>query len=230
MILARLLAPVSVAAAFAATSAYFPSRCASPTAPQVDAPVRKAAPFVEKVTGLSFSDTLLTCGKSLKFVGAGDRKKAIIGPIAVNVYAVGLYVDEAAAKATAAKTPDAAQKLLVDSTFTKALKIVMARSVSSQKIGDALVEQIEPRVKGTDAPLDKFKSFFQDMQQLDKENEIIFTASGDTLAVQGPSGSQEFASKHLCNAMFDIYLGDDPVSTNGKKSMLDGFVALCLSG
>lgn len=33
-----------------------------------------------------------------QLVGAGDRKKAIVGPIAVNVYAVGLYVDEAGAK------------------------------------------------------------------------------------------------------------------------------------
>jgi hypothetical protein len=34
----------------------------------------------------------------LQFLGAGERKKAIIGPIAVNVYAIGLYVDSAAAK------------------------------------------------------------------------------------------------------------------------------------
>ncbi len=34
----------------------------------------------------------------MQFLGAGERKKAIIGPIAVNVYAIGLYVDSAAAK------------------------------------------------------------------------------------------------------------------------------------
>jgi hypothetical protein len=34
----------------------------------------------------------------LQFVGAGERKKAILGPIAVNVYAIGLYVEPVASK------------------------------------------------------------------------------------------------------------------------------------
>ena len=33
-----------------------------------------------------------------QFVGAGERRKAILGPIAVNVYAIGLYVDTTDAK------------------------------------------------------------------------------------------------------------------------------------
>lgn len=35
-------------------------------------------------------------------VGAGDRKKKIVGPVAVNVYAIGMYVDPVAAKAAGA--------------------------------------------------------------------------------------------------------------------------------
>lgn len=35
-------------------------------------------------------------------VGAGDRKKKIVGPVAVNVYAIGMYVDPVGAKAAGA--------------------------------------------------------------------------------------------------------------------------------
>eukprot|EP00961_Rhodomonas_salina_P201261 2714861-Rhodomonas_salina.3 len=35
----------------------------------------------------------------------------------------------------------------------------MHHPVPSQKIGDALAEQIEPRVKGTSAPMDSFKTY-----------------------------------------------------------------------
>ena len=34
-------------------------------------------------------------------------------------------------------------------------------------------------------------------------------------------------SAALCKAMFDIYLGDTPVSPNGKKAMAEGLLKLC---
>ena len=57
--------------------------------------------ITEPVTGIGFSATLTAGNETLTFVGCGDRKKAIIGPVAVNVYAVGLYVDADAAKGDA---------------------------------------------------------------------------------------------------------------------------------
>ena len=45
--------------------------------------------------------------------------------------------------------------------------------------------------------------------------------------VQVPTGTTEFASPALSRAMFDIYLGDSPVSPNGKQAMAEGLIKLC---
>jgi hypothetical protein len=44
-------------------------------------------------------------------VGAGDRKKKIVGPVAVNVYAIGMYVDPVGAKAAGAMVKQANKHL-----------------------------------------------------------------------------------------------------------------------
>lgn len=57
--------------------------------------------------------------------------------------------------------------------------------------------------------------------KLDAGNEIIFTQVGSTLKVQVPNAQKDFASAALCKAMFDIYLGDSPVSPKGKDAMAE---------
>ncbi len=63
-------------------------------------------------------------------MGAGERKKSIVGPVAVNVYAIGLYVDAGAAKAAGGGITDAnsAAQVLKAGTFPKTLRLVMART------------------------------------------------------------------------------------------------------
>lgn len=63
-------------------------------------------------------------------MGAGERKKKILGPVAVNVYAIGLYIDANAAKAAAASVSDAksAANVLKEGNFPKSLRLVMART------------------------------------------------------------------------------------------------------
>jgi len=189
--------------------------------------LRGGADVVEKVTGIKFADTISAGGKSLALMGCGDRKKAIVGPVAVNVYAIGLYVDAAAAKSASVSDSASAAKTLKEASYTKALKIIMARGVASQKIGDALAEALEPKVKGTDAPIADFKAFFGGLDKLDAGNEIVFTQVGSTLKVQVPKATKDFSSPALCKAMFDIYLGDTPVSPKGKDSMAEGLLKLC---
>jgi hypothetical protein len=66
----------------------------------------------------------------LQLMGAGERKKSIMGPVAVNVYAIGLYVDGGAAKSAGAGVTDAnsAAQVLKTGTFSKTLRLVMART------------------------------------------------------------------------------------------------------
>ena len=185
--------------------------------------------ITEPVTGIGFSATLTAGNETLTFVGCGDRKKAIIGPVAVNVYAVGLYVDADAAKGDAPAIlrsgAQAAARALQQGEYTKALKIIMARSVASDNIGNALAEALEPKVKGPE--LAEFKAFFAGLDKLNKGDQIVFSQVGSALKVQVPTGTTEFASPALSRAMFDIYLGDSPVSPNGKQAMAEGLIKLC---
>ena len=185
--------------------------------------------ITEPVTGIGFSATLTAGNETLTFVGCGDRKKAIIGPVAVNVYAVGLYVDADAAKGDAPAIlrsgAQAAARALQQGEYTKALKIIMARSVASDNIGNALAEALEPKVKGPE--LAEFKAFFAGLDKLNKGDQIVFSQVGSALTVQVPTGTTEFASPALSRAMFDIYLGDSPVSPNGKQAMAEGLIKLC---
>jgi hypothetical protein len=63
-------------------------------------------------------------------MGAGERKKSIVGPVAVNVYAIGLYVDASAAKAAGSGVTDtqSAAQVLKSGSFSKTLRLVMART------------------------------------------------------------------------------------------------------
>ncbi|EKX49882.1 hypothetical protein GUITHDRAFT_161963, partial [Guillardia theta CCMP2712] len=189
--------------------------------------LRGGSGFVEKHTGITFPETVKAGSKLLKFIGAGERKKAILGPVAVNVYAVGMYVDSDAAKAAAPKDEKSANKALLEGSYPKALKIVMARTVGAEKIGNALAESLEPRVKGTDAPLDAFKSFFGSMSKLETNNEIDFIQMGSDLQVSALGQKKTFSSAPLCKAMFDIYLGESPVSVHAKESMVAGLLKMC---
>lgn len=217
--LRALIVTLSLTAAFA-TSA---------SAPSVGLMrLRGGADFKDKATGILFPEHLKAGGSDLQFLGAGERKKAILGPVAVNVYAIGLYVDSAAAKRQATGIKDAAAvgPAILDGTYTKALRLVMARTVTADKIGDALADQLEPRLKGTDAPVDQFKAFFKSFKTLETNQEVIFTQHGSTLEVKAPSASTSLPSGPLCKALFDIYLGDKPVSTTAKASIADGLLKL----
>lgn len=58
--------------------------------------------------------------------------------------------------------------------------------------------------------------------------QVTFTQSGSTLIVEAPGSKKgNFNSGPLCKAMFEIYLGDKPVSENAKKSIIEGFKKLC---
>uniref|UniRef100_A0A7S0M1E9 Chalcone isomerase domain-containing protein n=1 Tax=Cryptomonas curvata TaxID=233186 RepID=A0A7S0M1E9_9CRYP len=186
--------------------------------------LRGGSDVKEAATGILFPKELVSGSNTLTFLGAGERKKAIFGPLAVNVYAIGLYVDSELAK-TAGPGADAAETLITGA-FPKALRLVMARAVSADKIGDALADQIEPRIKGTDAPLEEFKGFFKAMASLEAGQEILFAIDGAEMLVTAPGGTRAFESRALCDALLHVYLGEEPVSPTAKAAMVHGFVAL----
>ena len=72
---------------------------------------------------------------------------------------------------------------------------------------------------GTDA-LARFRGFFTD--ELASGTELLFgRARGDTLAVSiGGRPVGEIHNAALCWALFDVYLGKKPISSDGKKTVI----------
>ena len=68
----------------------------------------------------------------------------------VKVYAVGTYLDPLAMSAVKNSTPERIQDALLNPTYPRTIRIVMARGLSIQKYMDGIVESLEPRMQGMD--------------------------------------------------------------------------------
>lgn len=99
-------------------------------------------PTKEKQTGILFPP--LCNGMTL--AGVGVRVKYVF----VKVYAVGTYIDPIAMMAIKKDSKEAIEKALLDPTYPRTLRIVMNRGLSIDKYTAAIVESIEPRLKGND--------------------------------------------------------------------------------
>ena len=71
-----------------------------------------------------------------------------------------------------------------------------------------------------------------DMDEVTTGTEIVFScgpAGRLTTSVEGGE-RRPIDSRALCRALFDVYLGEDPVSDDGKRSVIAGFPGLLASG
>ena len=99
----------------------------------------------EKATGIAFP--ALCNGMAL--VGTGVRIKYMF----VKVYAVGTYMDPVAMMAVKKAGKDTIEKALLNPDYPRTIRIVMNRGLAIDKYTAAIVESLEPRMKGQD--LDK---------------------------------------------------------------------------
>jgi hypothetical protein len=164
----------------------------------------------------------------------------------VQVYAFGLYVD--APRATSALHAWAGRSArdleldpsfyreLLEGRFGMTLRLVMTRDVNGDDMAEAFDDALRPRVRraatelsmpGGEAALTRFRGYF-DVKELTRETELLFSwLPGGTLvtSVQGEVKG-EIHSVALSWALFDVYLGADPISKDGKKSLVSRFPEL----
>jgi hypothetical protein len=169
--------------------------------------------------------------------GMGIRTKTFLK---VKVYAFGLYVDrDAAAAALADWKGDMWNDLQKDDSFyaklltmevPMTLRLVMTRDVGGEDMAEAFDGALRPRVQavaaempGGDAALDQFRTYFS-VEEMTNGSELIFTCADGTLSssVKGEV-MDDIESPALCWALFDVYLGEDPVSKDGKKNVVQNF-------
>ena len=99
-------------------------------------------PTKEKATGILFPS--LCNGYTL--VGTGVRIKYMF----VKVYAVGTYMDAIAMMAIKKGSKEDMQRALLNPTYPRTIRIVMNRGLAIDKYTAAIVESLEPRMKGQD--------------------------------------------------------------------------------
>jgi len=158
----------------------------------------------------------------MSLAGVGVRVKYVF----VNVYAVGAYFDPIAMMAVKKGSKPDMEGALVDPTYPRTIRIVMNRGLSVDKFIHAIVEVIEPRLKGKNLDtLDQFKEIFPKVDLLEGD-EIELTIRGDTLLLKTGLGVGTIRSRPFTEAMCDVYFGKEPVSPTLKKDVLEGIPVL----
>jgi hypothetical protein len=171
--------------------------------------------------------------------GTALRDKTIFG---VDVYAYGIYLEPRAAQRILArwKGTDAA-KLAKDEEFyaalysgeplAKTLRMVFVRNVDGEDVAEAFEEGLAPRIaRAAKEPyslpdateeLARFKGYFS-LDKLKKGNEVVISvdeAGRLTTEVAGEI-KPPIQSPALAWAMFDVFLGDDPIEERGKREVV----------
>lgn len=233
---------------FATLALSFAAPAQTATTTQQPAAQAEAVPTVEEpATEIAFPVSLQVGDKGKgvhQLISTGVRKKTIFR---VKVYAFGLYLD--VAKAAPQLKPFMSQttkKLLKSSEFDrnvlsdnfgKSIRLVMARNVDADDMAEAFDDSLAPRIKRftkKDNPevqknalktLETFRGMFT--TELKKNDELIFTQlPGGKLYTRIQGKDQKvLTSKALCWALFDVYLGDDPISDSGKENFVEALPA-----
>ncbi|CAI5976137.1 unnamed protein product [Closterium sp. NIES-65] len=190
----------------------------------------RANVVTEPATKINFPVTLAPPGgsKDLSLLGTGVREKKL-GPLAVKVYGVGVYAEPQLLDVLAGWKGKPADKAFYDAIAStpceKSIVIVLARNVGSDQFWNALTEELAPRLTAAGeglGDLDAFGQLFKD-RSLKKNTGVYITwrqpstlqvaFADDVTAGGAPSAaSATFESPGLLAALFDIYLGGEPVS------------------
>eukprot|EP00238_Polyblepharides_amylifera_P005503 CAMPEP_0196581286 /NCGR_PEP_ID=MMETSP1081-20130531/33434_1 /TAXON_ID=36882 /ORGANISM="Pyramimonas amylifera, Strain CCMP720" /LENGTH=197 /DNA_ID=CAMNT_0041901463 /DNA_START=364 /DNA_END=957 /DNA_ORIENTATION=- len=191
--------------------------------------------MTEPKTGLAFdgefclNDAKKNCAK---LTGVGCRIKSLAG-IKVKVYAAGIYLDNKVAKVELGKYSSLAkadklkesvemfEDVINSAAMQKTLQLVFARNLKGASVRDALSERLKPKLGGSTEYKD-FQSYF-DGVQLKKGQNLSFSSVNGVLTTQFEGKTLGcINSPALCEALFDIYLGSNPVSKELKENLALG--------
>jgi len=202
----------------------------------------------EPSSGVPFPTRLTApAGGEQTLMGTAVRTRTLLK---VKVYAFGLYVDAAGARGALgafagrdhkALTGDRSfYAALLEQPFPMTLRLVMTRDVGGEDMAEAFDGALRPRVQqaateqnmpGGEEALEQFRGYFS-VAQMTKGAELLFgcTPSGTLSSLVKGESKPSIESRALCWALFDVYLGDKPISGDGKKSVVRNFPELLAGG
>ena len=190
-----------------------------------------AAPHVRA----DFPSELRTPAGMQLLTGTGVRTRTVFK---VKVYTFGLYVDaDGARKALSQWRGKSAAELSADpsvyhellkGSFPMTVRLVMSRDVSAAQMTEAFDDALGPRVRqaaqrdmlGGAEALAQFRALFA--TELTRGSELLFTWSSDDRLLVSIGGRQVGAigNRALAWALFDVYLGANPISLEGRRSVI----------
>lgn len=180
-------------------------------------------------------------------MGTAIRQRTIFR---VKIYAFGLYVDPEGARASLSRfagvsasrleRDESFYRQLLDLDFAMTLRLVMTRTVDGDDVAETFDDALRPRIaravtgtngSGEPAALERFREYF-DVDEVTTGTEIVFSCgpAGRLATSVGGDERPPIDSRALCRALFDVYLGEDPISDDGKRSVIAGFPGLLPAG
>eukprot|EP00986_Skeletonema_menzelii_P007707 scaffold3044_cov161-Skeletonema_menzelii.AAC.5 len=204
---------VLLSTAFLYTSRNDLSQCS--VTPQLGAEPTMLSPATEPKTGILFPRLC----NGMTFVGCGVRVKYGF----VKVYAVGTYMDPLAMSVIKDQEKPQLQKALLDPNYPRTIRIVMNRSLSIEKYTAAIIEALEPRMKGQDLDsLEEFKKLNPPVDLIEGA-EMEMTVRGDTLLYKNAVGGiGQIRSGVFTSALCDVFYGAEAVSPGHLEDVLKG--------
>ncbi|CAL0310707.1 unnamed protein product [Lupinus luteus] len=197
---------------------------------------------VEPATNVKFPKSLSLPGSAdyLVLLGTGYREKvfAIIG---VKVYAAGLYLNQtiiSELNAWKGQSKDKIQgnsslfKTIYQSSLEKSLQIILVRDVDGKTFWGALNDAISPRIAEPtsvdETALSTLSRTFLN-KPLKKGTFIFLTWVNPSKLLVSISSNvvpstvdATIESANVSSAIFDVFLGDSPISPSLKASVADG--------
>lgn len=173
-------------------------------------------------------------------MGVRAKKKFFMS---FKVYALGFYLDEdAALPALKAAAGDLSVKKLEDSeafrkallaggekAFGRSVRLVMVRDVDADTMAEAFEDSLWPRMKdateageereAAEAALARFRGFFEKEAEEDQVMDFSWLPGGKLKAVVDGKPFPLVENEALCRALFDVYLGEDPISDKAKTNI-----------
>eukprot|EP00884_Botryococcus_braunii_P009435 jgi/Botrbrau1/18493/Bobra.0072s0072.1 len=186
-------------------------------------------------------------GGDFKFLGSDIKYKKIIF-VDVQIYRIALYVETESAKAELKRlqkegfitdfSEESLCKALSAGKFRKLLQIQFLRSVTLSQFQTELEKDLKPRLEktGDQGLLQPFFDFFKgkDLSYL-SQLLALWEVEGVLTGGLFPPGFDDFAdakvtiglpSENFCLALFDIYIGSDSITPNGRKKWAEAALEL----
>jgi len=169
-----------------------------------------AAPTVRDVEGVQVPERVTAGDRALSLNGVGVRKKFVF-----KVYVASLYLE---------KAPDHDPASVVKSDQVKRVDMAMLRDLDRGKIADAVREGFEknsreqmPQLKER---LDRFLEQIPDLKEGQRLTITYVPGQGTTVVVGEAQARTRIEGKDFADALFSVWLGEDPVDSGLKDEML----------